>query len=298
MTTQCLIDRRLFQRRLARAARLGDRQALFLLDHVVEELIDRVSMVNRSFETAVDISGWLPDLCDRLVARRVATSAYRLAPFIGNGRPTAVIDDEILPLRDASADLVVSVLNLQFANDVPGILAQIRRALRPDGLFLAALIGGQSLQELRACLTEAELAETGGASPRVAPLAEVRDLGALLQRAGFALPVTDLDRLTVRYTGLTGLVRDLRAMAATNALNDRDIRVPPRMLFPNAAALYADRYGAADGRIPVTFDVMWMSGWAPHDSQQKPLRPGTARTRLADALGTDEITLTDDSKPK
>ncbi len=298
MTSQRLINRTQFRHRLARAARLGDRQALFLLDHVVDELIDRLHMVNRSFDTAIDISGWLPDLSDQLVAEKIAASTRRFAPFLGDGRPAAVIDDEVLPLRDASADLIVSVLNLQFANDVPGILAQIRRALRPDGLFLAALVGGQSLQELRACLTEAELAEAGGVSPRVAPFAEVRDLGALLQRAGFALPVTDLDRLTVRYAGLPELVRDLRAMAATSTLSDRDNRVPPRMLFPKAAALYAERYGAENGRIPVTFDILWMSGWAPHDSQQKPLRPGTARTRLADALGTDEITLTDDSEPK
>lgn len=298
MTAQRLIDRSLFRCRLARAARLRDRQALFLLDHAVDDLIDRLTMVNRTFETAVDISGWLPDLTDRLVAEGRAASAFRLAPFRGDGKPAAVIDDEVLPLRDAGADLIVSVLGLQFANDVPGILAQIRRALRPDGLFLAALIGGESLQELRTCLTEAELAEAGGISPRITPFAEIRDVGALLQRAGFALPVTDLDRLTVRYAGLTNLVRDLRAMAATNALSVRNPRIPPRTLFPRAAALYADRYGAPDGRIPVTFDILWMSGWAPHDSQQKPLRPGTARTRLADALGTDEITLTDGSKSK
>ena len=289
MPSSHLLDRRLFCARLRRAAANTDRSALFLLDHVVEDAIERLQLVNRKFRTAIDVAGWEPELCARLRKRGIAANTCRLAPFVARGTPDAIIDDECLPLRAASADLVVSALSLQFANDLPGILSQIRRVLEPDGLFLAALIGGESLHELRTCLAEAELEISGGLSPRILPFAEIRDIGALLQRAGFALPVTDRDRLTVRYSSMLALANDLRAMAATNILHDRHSTVPPRMLFPRAAQIYSEKFADPDGKIRATFDIIWLSGWAPHESQQQPLKPGSAKTSLADALGTTEI---------
>jgi SAM-dependent methyltransferase len=184
---------------------------------------------------------------------------------------------------------VVSALALQFVNDLPGTLIQIRRALKPDGLLLAALIGGESLSELRLAFAEAESEVEGGVSPRVAPFADLRDLGALLQRAGFALPVTDVDRVTVRYATPLDLMHDLRRMAAGNVLMERR-RVPlRRATLRRAREIYAERFADGDGRIRATFDIVWLSGWAPHESQQQPLAPGSARTRLADALRTQEI---------
>ena len=190
---------------------------------------------------------------------------------------------------DGSLDLVVSALALQFVNDLPGTLIQIRRALKPDGLLLTALIGGDSLIELREAFAQAESEIEGGLSPRVAPFADLRELGALMQRAGFALPVVDSDRLTVRYDSPFALMRDLRAMGATNILSERR-RVPlKRKTLQRMAQLYADRFADADGRLRATFEIAWLSGWAPHESQQKPLKPGSATQRLADALGTKEI---------
>jgi SAM-dependent methyltransferase len=198
-------------------------------------------------------------------------------------------DEEALPFRDGSLDLVVSGLALHFANDLPGVLAQIRRALKPDGLFLAALFGGDTLTELRQAFAEAESQIESGASPRVAPFADLRQLGGLLQRAGFALPVTDVERLTVRYGTAFDLMHDLRRMGATNTLMARR-RVPlRRRTLMQMADIYARRFADADGRIRATFDIVWLSGWAPHPDQQRPLQPGSAKARLADALGTREI---------
>jgi hypothetical protein len=174
-------------------------------------------------------------------------------------------------------------------NDLPGALVQIRRCLRPDGLFIGALIGGGSLVELREVLGEAETEVTGGTSPHVAPFADVRDMGGLLQRARFGLPVADSEPLTVRYADLFALMADLRAMGATNTLAERIRRPTRRKIFLRAAELYAERYSDPDGRIRATFEMIFLSGWAPHGSQQKPLRPGSARMRLADALHTKEI---------
>ena len=202
--------------------------------------------------------------------------------------PGAAGDEEALPFAAASLDLATSVLALQFVNDLPGALAQIRRALRPDGLFLAALVGGETLHELAAVLTEAEAELTGGASPHVAPFLEVRTAGALLQRVGFALPVVDQDRLTVRYADPLALMRDLRAMGAGNPLAERSRRPLRRDVLFRAVAAYAARFADPDGRIRASFDVISLSGWAPHESQQKPLRPGSAQARLADVLGTTE----------
>jgi SAM-dependent methyltransferase len=197
-------------------------------------------------------------------------------------------DEEALPFAPAAFDLIVSGLALQGVNDLPGALVQIRRALAADGLFMACLIGGQSLQELRLVLAEAEEELLGGVSPRVAPFADLRDMGGLLQRAGFTLPVTDAEVLIVRYASIFGLLADLRAMGATNALMARDRRPLRRAVLMRAAEIYQSRFADADGRLRATFEFVWLSGWAPHESQQKPLAPGSAKARLADALGAVE----------
>ena len=209
-------------------------------------------------------------------------------------------DEEQLPFANESFDLVVSALSLQWVNDLPGTLAQIRRALKPDGLLLAVLPGGETLTELRQSLALAEAEIEGGVSPRVAPFVEVRTMGSLLQRAGFALPVTDVDRLTVRYSGLGALLRDLRTMGATNILAERRRKPLRRATFVRTESIYADRFADADGRLRATFDLLWMSAWAPHESQQQPLKPGSARMRLADALGTEEHTAGEktDTRPR
>jgi SAM-dependent methyltransferase len=194
-----------------------------------------------------------------------------------------------LPFKDASLDLVVSVLALQFVNDLPGTLAQVRRALKPDGLFLAALAGGETLTELRQSFAAAEAEVEGGVSPHVAPFVELRDAGGLLQRAGFALPVTDLDRLTVRYDSVFALMADLRRMGATNVLTQRRRMPLRRTTLLRMAEIYAEQFADPDGRVRATFEIIWLSGWAPHTSQQQPLRPGSAATRLADALRTREL---------
>jgi SAM-dependent methyltransferase len=194
-----------------------------------------------------------------------------------------------LPFADGSLDLVVSGLALQFVNDLPGTLIQIRRALKPDGLLLAALIGGESLSELRTAFAAAESEIEGGISPRVAPFADVRELGALLQRAGFALPVVDSERLVARYDSALALMHDLRRMGATNVLSERQHTPLKRATLERVDAIYAERFSDADGRIRASFEIIWLSAWAPHDSQQKPLKPGSAARRLADALGTKEM---------
>ena len=212
-----------------------------------------------------------------------------IAAHVAGERLPVVADEEALPFRDGSLDLVVSALALQFVNDLPGTLIQIRRALKPDGLLLAALIGGDSLTELRAAFAAAEAEVEGGVSPRVAPFADLRDLGALLQRAGFALPVTDVDRVTVRYASPLALMHDLRRMGAANALVERRRAPLRRATLRRMLEIYAERFADADGRIRATFEIVWLSGWAPHESQQQPLAPGSAKTRLADALRTREI---------
>ncbi|MEW6450266.1 MAG: methyltransferase domain-containing protein [Pseudomonadota bacterium] len=269
-----IFDRKLLRARRARAAQLGP--ATFLLDRVAEDVTDRLSTVLRTFETAADVA--TPgDALRRALKGRVGS-------FVD-----AVTDDEALPFREGSLDLVVSGLGLQFVNDLPGTLIQIRRALKPDGLFIAALIGGDSLMELREAFGAAESEVEGGVSPRVAPFADLRDLGALLQRAGFALPVTDVDRVTVRYSDPLALMHDLRRMAATNAMIERRRTPLKRATLKRMFEIYAERFADADGRVRATFEIIWLSGWVPHESQQKPLQPGSAKTRLADALKTKEL---------
>jgi SAM-dependent methyltransferase len=288
MVALLVFDRQLVRRRLARAVAEG--YADFLLRHAVDDLDERLGTVTRRFPRALDVATPTAAVANWLAASGRIDEVVRLAPFreaAGDGL-VAVGDPETLPFGEARFDLVVSLLALHSVNDLPGALVQIRRALKPDGLFLACLLGGATLNELRQSFTQAEAELEGGASPRVAPFADVRDLGALLQRAGFALPVTDVEPLTVRYADLFGLLRDLRAMGLTNALLDRRKTPLRRATLLRATEIYARRFADPDGRVRATFDVTWLSGWAPHESQQKPLRPGSARLRLADALGTTE----------
>jgi SAM-dependent methyltransferase len=263
--------------------------ATFLLDRVAADLGDRLSAVLRKFDVAVDL-GTPSDAVRRVLAANNNISTIVAAGLDGDDdglRVTA--DEETLPFAERSLDLVVSALALQFVNDLPGALIQIRRALKPDGLLLAALIGGDSLTELRSAFAAAESEVEGGISPRVAPFADIRELGSLLQRAGFALPVVDSERVAVRYDSALALMRDLRRMGATNILHER-LRTPlKRSTLERVMAIYADRFADADGRVRATFEIIWLSGWVPHESQQKPLKPGSAAQRLADALGTIEL---------
>jgi len=286
-----IFDRRLIRARRRRAASMG--AATFLLDRAAADLADRLAAVLRRFELALDLG--TPGEAVRAALARLGSVgtivAAGAAPPNGDAFAAAfvVADEEALPFRDAAFDLVVSALALQFVNDLPGVLVQIRRALKPDGLFLAALLGGETLTELRQSFAAAESDIEGGASPRVAPFADLRDLGALLQRAGFALPVADADRITVRYDSAFALMHDLRRMGATNAIIDRRRTPLKRATLMRAAEIYAQRFSDDDRRVRATFEVLWLSGWAPHPSQQQSLKPGTANARLADALGTREI---------
>jgi SAM-dependent methyltransferase len=285
-----VFDRSLQRRRRLRAATLPP--ADFLLDHVARELADRLAMVLRRFEIGLDL-GTPGDAVRASLGKLNAVGTIVGADVIARSKPFVIADEEALPFRDASLDLVVSGLALHFANDVPGVLAQIRRALKPDGLFVAALLGAETLTELRQAFAEAESEVEGGVSPRVAPFADLRQLGALLQRAGFALPVIDVERVMVRYDSAFDLMHDLRRMGATNPLVARR-RVPLRRnTLMRMADIYARRFADSDGRIRASFDIVWLSGWAPHPDQQQPLRPGSAKVRLAEALGTHEISAGD-----
>src|ERR1700683_5246596 len=284
-----IFDRALLRRRRRRAAALGP--ATFLLDRVAGDLAERLATVLRRFERAVD-RGTPGDAVRTALARLESVGkivAADVMPDAARGEIFVAVDEEALPFGDATLDLVVSALALPFVNDLPGVLVQVCRALKPDGLLLAALLGGETLTELRQSFAEAESEIEGGVSPRVAPFADLRDLGALLQRAGFALPVTDVDRVTVRYDSAFGLMHDLRRMGATNALLARRRTPLKRATLQRMAEIYAERFADDDGRLRATFEIVWLSGWAPHPDQQQPLRPGSAKARLADALGTREI---------
>jgi len=285
-----IFDRMLLRKRRDRAA--GGFAAFdFLVAHVADGLADRLKDVNRRFSLALDLgahsgglAGHIADMVDRPVVR-TDLSARFLREQPG---PCVAADEEVLPFRDAAFDLIVSCLSLHWVNDLPGALVQARRALKPDGLFLAAMLGGQTLRELRDSLAAAEAEVTGGLSPRVSPFADVRDVGDLMARAGFAMPVGDSEVLTVTYENMFRLMRDLRGMGETNTILKRRKVPPPRSLFLRAAQIYAERHGGPDGRIPATFEVVYLTGWAPAPDQPKPKRPGSATHRLADALGAKE----------
>lgn len=296
-----VFDRRLQALRRARAAKTFA-SADHLKARASEDLCDRLSMIRRSFPMALDIGSH----------GGRGGGAFRKAAIdqglLGPGRPIGwlaeaefveglldagagpgvVVDGEHLALKDESLDLVVSALSLHWTNDLPGVFAQARRALRPDGLFLATFFGGRTLQELRATLFEAELEAHGGAGARVSPFADAQDAASLLQRAGFALPVADSDVVVVRHANVFGLFRDLKAMGETAAFSDRSGKPLTRGIIARAADLHQRRHGDADGRVRTTFELVTVTGWAPHESQQKPLRPGSAQARLADALGAVE----------
>jgi SAM-dependent methyltransferase len=254
----------------------------FLLSHTAVETGERLATVLRPFRTVVDVGSLTDTLAASLRSRD--RSVVRFGPL--PARPDVVGDEDALPFAAESFELAVSALALQFVNDLPGALVQIRRILKPDGLFLGALLGGSTLTELRQAFTAAEIEVEGGASPRVAPAIDLRDAGALMQRAGFALPVTDSDVLTVRYPDPFALMADLRGMGATNVLVERRRRPTRRATLAQMAEIYRDRFSDGDGRIRATFEIVWLSGWAPHESQQRPLKPGSAKARLADALSS------------
>jgi len=298
MAPPLIFDRALIRHRLARAERAG--AAEFLIEQVAADLVERLSPIRRSFGLAVELGGATGHGAGALARSGRVESVVRLAalpPLRSSGFATAVADEEALPLAPESVDLVASLLSLQGVNDLPGALAQIRRALRPDGLLIACLLGGDTLSELRQSLGEAEAETAGGVSPRVAPFADARELGALLQRAGFALPVTDVEKLTVRYSDPIALMRDLRAMGMANPLHQRSRAPLRRAALARAAEIYGERFADADRRLRASFELVWLTGWAPHASQQKPLAPGSARTRLADALGVGEIGAGEKAKP-
>lgn len=271
-----------------RALAPADAGADFLMVRAAEDLADRLATVERRFGRAATIFCGTGHAQTALSASGKVIDSLRVE-VAGIAPPQAVVahDPETLPLEPGTVDLAVSLYALHALNDVPGMLIQIRRALRPDGLFLGCMAGAGTLAELREALLVAETELAGGASPRVSPLADVRDVGGLLQRAGFALPVADLETATARYDSMFALIRDLRAMGATNALVARSRRPGSRALFARAAEVYAERFSDPDGRVRATFATIWMSGWAPHTSQQKPLKPGSATMPLARVLGGD-----------
>ena len=267
-----LTDRTALTRHRARAAR---DPALFLHEAARDEVQDRLFVVNRAFTSPAVVTPF-PQVWDGMLP------GLKLLP-----------DDEVLDLEEGAHDLVVHAMGLHWANDPVGQLVQARRALKPDGLLLALCFGGQTLHELRAALGQAEIEVAGGLSPRVAPMGEIRDLGALLQRAGLALPVADSLPLDVSYENALHLMRDLRAMGEANALSARLRRPTRRAVLLRAAEIYAQSYARPDGRLSATFELVTLTGWAPDESQQKPLRPGSAAHRLADALGAKETRLED-----
>lgn len=283
-----LFEAHLLAARRDRAAGLGFAGGADVLHRAVaDSLAERLAAVTRPFADRVLIGGGsqLAEALPPGQAPGVLELSGARAHAAGQ-TPIAALDP--MPLEPESTDLILSGLELHWANDPVGQLIQMRRSLRPDGLMIAALFGGQTLHELRAALAEAEVEISGGLSPRVAPMAELRDLGALLQRAGFALPVADTERFDLTYTDLWALMRDLRAMGETNILAARRREFTPRALFEVADARYREAFPAEDGRIAATFEVVYLTGWAPADTQPQPLRPGSATARLADALGTTE----------
>ena len=290
-----LFDRNLLAHRLDRAAD-GFSQAHFLRERAVEDLIETLSAINRPFDVALDMAARDGAFGRAVVGTPVADKIGLLiegelseklsAQQSGSAR--LIMDEEALPFGDDSLNLVVNALGLHTVNDLPGVLIQVRRALKPDGLFIGSLFGGETLTELRACLMEAELEVRGGYGPRIAPFAESPDLIDLLKRTGFNMPVVDSDRVTVTYEHPLRLMADLRAMGESNVLLQRPRKGLNRAILEKASALYFERHADAEGRIAATFEIITLSGWKAHDSQQKPLRPGSAKMRLADALGVKE----------
>lgn len=281
-----IFDRTLLARRRARAVE-GFVDARFLYDEVGERLIERLHEIKRSFPLAVNLGAMDGALSPQLIGHNGIEHVVELelcAAFSSPNNLRVVADEEWLPLRPQSVDLIVSNLALHWVNDLTGALAQVRMALKPDGLFMGTLLGGETLFELRRCLMEAELEATGGMAPRLSPLTELKDMGALLQRANLALPVVDRETITVTYTDPIKLLYDLRAMGATNLAHNRPRKPLRRAVLLDAMRRYRDYYTVEDGRVQATFEVLYLAGWAPHESQQKPLARGSAQHSMAAAL--------------
>ena len=297
-----IFDRRLLRQRRDRAApRFHDFD--FLMVEAADRLADRLLDLRRSFATVLDLgahAGGMATVWPRGLEETLLVHAD-LSPAMANRAathgPSIACDEEVLPFAESSLDAILSCLSLHWVNDLPGALVQCRRALAPDGLFLASILGGDTLVELREVMGAAEMEIAGGLSPRVSPFADIPDLGGLLQRAGFALPVVDSDVLTVTYDNLFALMADLRGMGETNAVLERHKLPTRRGVLMRAAEIYQERFADSDGRIPATFRILTMTGWAPDASQQQPLLPGSAQNRLADALGSAEAPAGEKIKP-
>lgn len=286
-----IFDRAQVRRNRDKAAR-GDFDAVnFLFQETADRLADRLLDISRTFRNVLDLGCHAGEIrrCgipfDHLIQSDLS---HGMAQRAASGGWAVNADEEWLPFAEESFDLVLTNLSLHWVNDLPGALIQINRSLKPDGLLLGALLGGETLKELRECLTAAEAEQTNGVSPRVSPFTDLRDAGGLMQRAGFALPVIDSDIITVTYENAFALMNELRQMGEGNAIVERTRRPLRRSVVLRAAEIYQDRYADSDNRIPATFQVIYLHGWAPHESQQKPLRPGTARNRLATALSSKE----------
>jgi SAM-dependent methyltransferase len=287
-----VFDDQAVRRNRDRAA-TGDHSNRFLADWCVRALQDRLDVVKRKFPAALQIGALTSPAALTALKKQAGIETLvqidtASAPLAGQPGQCVQADADLLPFADSSFDLAFSPFALHTVNDLPGALLQIRRVLKPDGLFVAAMAGGETLHDLRQCLMDAELAVRGGVSPRVFPFAGKPEMGALLQRAGYALPVVDSDFVTVTYDSAFKLMRDLRLMGEGNAIANRERGFARRALFMEAARLYAERHAGADGRIEARFEIVFLLGWSPHASQQKPLRPGQATIRLADALGSRE----------
>ncbi|MDX1710867.1 MAG: methyltransferase domain-containing protein [Rhodovibrionaceae bacterium] len=298
-----VFDRRLLRMRRDRVAgTYGDHD--FLLREVCERLADRLLDVRRQFPLALDLGCHCGELAELLNGRggietllQSDISSRMARAAAANGHQAVVADEEMMPFADGAFDLVLSALSLHWVNDLPGALLQAHRALKPDGLFLAAMLGGETLYELRAVLTQAESEIVGGVNPRVSPVVELREAAGLMQRAGFALPVADSDTITVHYKNPLRLLTDLRAMGESSVLADRSRRPLRRDVVMRALEIYSDRFARPDGRVPATFQVIFLTGWRPHSSQPQPLRPGSAEARLAEALDTKEKPAGDKAAP-
>lgn len=257
----------------------------FLFKWTMKQIEDRLSIVRKKFPLALKIGCRAPSI-EKSSFGIETLMTMDISPSLS---PDIVGVEDFFPLAPHSLDLVLSALDLHTVNDLPGALLQMRRSLKPDGLFMAAMLGGETLYELRQCLMEAEIDILGGTSPRVAPFADKPQMGDLLQRAGFSLPVIDSDIVTVTYESILPLMKDLRGMGEGNAIAERRKSFTPLSVFTRAGQLYAERFAEPDGRIRATFEIIFLSGWAPHESQQQPLKRGSATTRLADFLKTEEI---------
>ena len=288
--TKPIFDSKLRRQRLRRIAK-DYRSHGFLAERCAQDIGQRLAAINKSFPVVVNLSDLQGVMNEEVGA--LSGSHYIVgseSPYMHSDMrcPRLIADDELIPFAAESVDLFISILTFQHVNDLPGVLIQLRRALRPDGLLLGAMFGGQTLTELRDAFAQAEVEVSGGLSPRVFPFVDVRDAGGLLQRAGYALPVVDSDVVTVTYASLGDLMRDLRGMGQSNVLIDRSKKPVSKSVMTQAEEVYRDMYADENGKLKATFEILYLTGWAPHDSQQKPMRPGTAKARLADALRTKE----------